>query len=85
MEDKFNKIMDTWEITSPTLSKEKLYNELNKPKVNFWNVKKISVSVAACLIIALGLFYFNNEKPKEDIIFDGSNSDLICYTILYEE
>lgn len=82
MKKDIDEILNQWQI------KEPVYNSKCLHKRNKSNIfKKISFSIAACIIIAIGCMYYSyeNKTINADFIFDGSNSDIVCYAAIMEE
>ncbi|MBQ0105000.1 MAG: hypothetical protein KBT47_03065 [Armatimonadetes bacterium] len=84
-DEKLDILLDKWKIDQPSITSQDLISKLTKNKKNrFMNFTKIGVA-AACLILLFGSLYVYNQKHNtEKYLFDGSNSDLICYSILMD-
>lgn len=84
--ENFEDLIDLWQVEKHNFSENAITDLLPvHRKKTFWNYRTLYAGIAACLIIAVGVFLFANLKSKDtNVIFDGSNSDYACYTILMD-
>lgn len=82
MKRDIDEILNEWKVQDPTYNSNKLHR-IYRNKI----LKKVSISIAACLLVFVGyMVYSNQTKPvNTDFLFEGSNSDVICCAAIMEE
>lgn len=91
LDEKLNETMSVWQISEPKYTASDLISQIKikeyKKRSGFQFYKwKVIISASVLLVIG-GLVYFNvNNKPIDhsDLVFNGSASDIVCYTILMD-
>lgn len=80
--DSFDDVLAQWQVPKPNYTEKEIIARL-KRKRHKNIIRNFSFGLAACIILA-GSFVFMSETKNDTQIFDGSNSDYVCYTILMD-
>jgi len=91
LDEKLDQTMNVWQISEPKHSASDLINQIKineyKKRSGFQFYKWKVIISASVLLVLGGLVYFNvNSKPIDhsNLVFNGSASDIVCYTILMD-
>ena len=80
--DKFDELIKKWQVKENNLSCDKLFERLErlekekKPTFPYW---KWALSIAACVVIALGIYIHNGgfyPLDKEGMIYNAENTKI---------